>query len=127
MMKAMTLIQFLNARIGEDERDARAAAARAGFEWRVDGDQVVGGTDRVATLHDEECGPHITRWDPVRVIAECAVKGRILEEYADLNIQALERLTEPTAALRFKVIDRVVHFLAESYADHPDYAPAWRL
>jgi hypothetical protein len=50
----------------------------------------------------------IARWDPARVLAECAAKRRIVEMYAGQHGQPY-----------------VLHFLALPYADHPDYRQEW--
>jgi hypothetical protein len=114
------LVEFLLARIAEDE-----AAARAAF-WPVDGREVGGwywsnAGDAVFvddSAHPVACGPwqqgthppfahHIARWDPERVLAECTVKRQVVKH---------ERERSTTAVLRY---------LAAVYADHRDYRDEW--
>ena len=52
-------------------------------------------------------GPHIARWDPARVLAECEAKR-----------QLIERVGNPDWA-GFRI-------LALPYADHPDYQQEWK-
>jgi len=115
------LVEFLLARITEDEAAARAAFRTVdgrdvgGWYWSNAGDAVfVDDSEQVVA-----CGPwqqlmhqpsahHIARWDPERVVAECAAKRRVIE---------LARGRPGRAVLRH---------LALVYADHPDYRDDWR-
>lgn len=62
---------------------------------------------------------HIRRHDPARVLAECAAKRRIVEEFAkhdqrnSLNEQA------------WQAWHLIVLTLARVYADHPDFDLTW--
>jgi hypothetical protein len=108
----MELVEFLLARIGEDEAaatDEAIARARAGT--------VVGGPGVPAHAVDQaqEAVADVYRvrpWtrilSPARVLAECAAKRRIVEMYAGQHGQPY-----------------VLHFLALPYADHPDYQREW--
>ncbi len=57
----MTIVEFLLARIAEEENVARLAAARP------------------------EAAMNITRWHPTRVLAECAGKREIIELHGSLT------------------------------------------
>src|SRR5689334_19454252 len=96
MDKHMTLSEFLLARIEEDEAGSRAATQGPWSEykhnvWATD-PQVLGPSkDRmVAQTPATWAGiglprrdaPHIARHDPVRVLAECQAKRRIIERFA---------------------------------------------
>jgi hypothetical protein len=107
-----TLADFLLARIAEDEADARRAAAadglgpvwRAGTKWEdMAGIYANGG--EVADMPDTDVAPHIARWDPARVLAECDAKRRIVTECGWVTVMAL---------------------LALPYADHEDYRQEWK-
>lgn len=72
---------------------------------------------------------HITRHDPAHVLAECAAKHRIVEEY-EATVVAASAETDTEAGW---IVDgqehslaRVLRFLAMPYAEHPDYDPEWR-
>lgn len=94
------IVAFIEARLAEDERIARAATAAP---WLIDeGDEVPahsltikGGPDQIPTVpgHEtvvyseyiwDETRPdfaHIARWDPARVLREVAAKRGILTRY----------------------------------------------
>ena len=135
-MTAVDLVDFLLARITEDERAAQGATdgpwrwypGRAGLpaflestgatatHW-VEGQSfeaptVVLGTNQGVMLRvrgrDAE---HIAAWNPARVIAECRAKRRVVE--------AREGVDAATH-------DLVLRTLALPYADHPEYREEWR-
>lgn len=109
----MELVDFLRARLDEDERAAR----RAGDSFRQIGETGV----IVATEGDraEECASanwagaaeHIVRHDPARVLAEVESKRRLL-----LWAESAEG-----GLFLFPVVDTLV----EVYRNHPDFDPAW--
>jgi hypothetical protein len=125
----MELVEFLLARIAEDEAKAVAAAAakpgeshshtpEVGAAWSADDGMVTGAGDEADLWEDEgfdglrmavEAAEHIARWDPARVLAECEAKRRIVAFYAG-----------PVGS------HYVLHFLALAYADHPDYREEWK-
>ena len=122
----MTLTEFLLARIAEDEAVARAAIERDGDHWATeslghDGSRINGTVDKgnpraysgspelwddegALGMHDETAA-HIVRWDPARVLRECAAKRRIVKwaegPYKDtqdaVRYQALRYLALPCA------------------------------
>jgi hypothetical protein len=94
---AMTLADFLLARIADDERLARAAKAT-----EDDHDSIFGGSP-TADHH------HYRRHTPDRVLAECDAKRRIVESFKGVPLFA-----------------QVLRLLALSHADHPDYDQGWR-
>src|SRR5690242_1162971 len=112
------LIEFLLARIAEDERVVRYASVNA----------------HQPTLHLDTNGYPVM--DPARVLAECEAKRRIIAALdmtpcpcqraercvihdASAGPPALERYVDP-------VTDDVLAALALPYADHPDYREEWR-
>lgn len=114
----MTLVEFLRARLDEDEASARAASPG---RWTATGTRVERGSDTLARLAipsgmyptrraDAE---HIARWDPVRVLAEIEAKRHIL------------RLLEPPTDVDW-FCEEIAAVMAQPYADHPDYDEAWR-
>jgi hypothetical protein len=106
----MTITEFLEARIVEDE--ARALTANA---WASHGGptQWIGqpGDGLVVRLGDG--GPHIAAWSPTRVLAECAAKRAIITQVSDVQWGG------------YAVRDVILGHLAAVYADHPDYDPDW--
>lgn len=137
----MTLTEFLLARITEDEARAEAAADAADYGrhhalnlGRPQGRPVVrswtsskhGKTVWIAnqgqivtTNLEHGTGQHIARWSPARVLAECEAKRRIVAEALDYSPELAEGDNGEWA------FDRVLHALAQTYADHPDFDPAW--
>lgn len=126
----MTLAEFLLARIAEDEAKAKAAGdfpwyvGNAGLLWEV----AIGTSpddDRAVVIADalsQQTAEHIARWDPVRILADCAAKRRLVVETqkfdSDPQYDAFGAETTYEHA--------VLSHLALPYADHPDYRDEWR-
>uniref|UniRef100_UPI003F494537 DUF6221 family protein n=1 Tax=Arthrobacter silvisoli TaxID=2291022 RepID=UPI003F494537 len=89
----MNITEFLEARIGEDE----AAAKRGG--WHNGG----------GTFANDNYGCLLIQ--PARVLAECAAKRAIIEDFGWLELSGV-----PNSPLRA---------IAAVYADHPDYQQEW--
>lgn len=65
---------------------------------------------------------HIARWDPARVLAECAARRAVLDlwERADrVRAECAE------ASDRARLMDDVLRGVALAYADRPVRDPAW--
>ena len=136
----MDLAAFLVARIAEDEEVARNArawlgdppnrwvAGNVGEECVVD---EVG--DQIAAAVGDAVAPHIARWDPARVVAECRAKRRIVIGSAEFQPAETGPWEDPAqgAAVRRDVLTKpsrrdVLRLLALPYADHPEYRQEWR-
>lgn len=131
----MTLVEFLLARIAEDEADARKAAVDEGGRWLVGepfyiyasfgehGDRM-GGWSGLTDLRRMCIADHIVRHDPARVLVECDAKRRIVESYQ----QAAGDEEMPAEWNDGYVCGQefMLKLLAQPYADHPDFDPAWR-
>ena len=141
MMEHMDIVEFLRARLDEDEREAKKCAEMfpspweiADRGWRVriyaaevpeTGDHAEEGWMRSPCvievepdrLHDHEGGlmdrvEHIRRHEPARVLREVEAKRRIVDSARmEVGISAAE--------------DWLLPLLASAYAEHPDYDPAW--
>jgi len=98
----MTIVEFLLARIDEDEADADAE------------DEDYGDTSLLPTLDSD----HQARWETDRVRAECAAKRAIVEHFDDPDYD-----NYPLHEARRVTLGN----LAAVYADHPAYDPAWRV
>lgn len=103
----MDLTEFLLARITEDEVEAQAGDQHfPGFLGRL---------SEYDGLLSEEVA-HIARFDPARVLAECAAKRLIIE-----------RASHQAPGTEYEESYReVLECLAVVYDEHPDYLPEWR-
>jgi hypothetical protein len=135
------LVQFLRARLDEDERGAHAAMWAdeesgnwhaydrgprknpLGIRWVVIDAASEGVVDvQPQAAEDQGVAQYIARHDPARVLAEVDAKRAIVdwvEECRAFFWQTDSTLT-PSAY-------RVLAPLAAVYADHPDYREEWRL
>ena len=136
--------EFLSARIAEDEATARAAfhlvegQSSGGWYWDGAGDAVF--LDH--TADPVACGPwqqgvhqpsahHVVRWDPERVVAECAAERRTVPSCAAaLAAPPLRRRllagTVNQDSGRRELADRSLRLLALPCADHPGHRQEWR-
>jgi len=130
----MTLTEFLEARIAEDEEAARWTTEAP---WQVVSGEVLSSVSALnVASHCEGAyrmlpkdAAHIARWDPYRVWAECEAKVQIVARYKGsedaLNAQP-DPLKRMAAELIVVTLLDVLKALALPYADHPDYLPEWR-
>ncbi len=122
-----SLADFLLARIAEDE-----AAARAALTWQradpadrwteADGALYDGQGHNMAGFVGDDVAPHIARWDPARVLAECEAKRRFVR-----NAQAWDNTSGDNAQQVARELLRMMRLLAVPYADRPGYREEWRL
>jgi uncharacterized protein DUF6221 len=137
----MDLVEFLTARLDDDESAAEACRWRdwvPGSDlhppsvetaepqpgWHGERATVAGLQATVGKVEREyEHAAHIARHDPARVLREVAAKRQLLadalkmaEDAADTEFWGLQN----NAA-------RIAQLLAAPYADHPDFQPEWRL
>lgn len=139
----MDLVEFLTARLDEDEQVARAAGDDRWALIPVYEDATIrhdrmpeprsiqmveANGEEVGNVHGVAHAEHIARHDPARVLAEVDAKRRVLGphgpaefEYSDVDVcSTCDRggpLPFPCPTLRL---------LALPYSDHPDYDEAWR-
>lgn len=95
----MDQVEFLRARIQEDERDALDRM-----------ESVLAMVHPLSASTPPRSGPlsPYVKMAPLRVAADCALKLRLLDE--------IERLSDPAAVLWQMTI---------VYAEHPDLKPEW--
>lgn len=133
--RAVTLVDFLLARIAEDEAKARAATPSpwlphdqgwvdAGGEW------IICAPYHGLDISDQDA-EHVTRWQPARVLAECDARRRIVELHGfdfAVPIDADSSWEEDTVcrADQAEWPCDTLRLLALPYADHPEYDEAWR-
>lgn len=138
----MDLIEFLRARLDEDERVARAAIGTAAFakqtgEWSFEWvDHPHGKIPTVFAVADtgvktqaasmetawecQERGAHIARHDPARVLREVEALRRIVDEH-----HPVDPCDAHDASFRSISCD-TLRALAAIWADHEDYRAEWQ-
>jgi len=115
------LLDFLRARLDDDEQVARAAKPGP---WAADGGGVhaTHPTDEVVSY--TESAEHIARHDPARILREVEVKRRIMEKHG-----ASDRM-EYSYFLCTGCSDGhpcdTLRLLALPYDDHPECREEWR-
>jgi len=145
----VTIEEFIEARIAEDERIARAAAGAA---WVAEADiprsilvssvakaenkQMFGRLGYVGSAEHEEYRQHIVRHDPARVLRQCAALRRIVDAEVE-NLAAFDgefgcghsatnirigRCREGSGVLEESGVLRA---LAAIWSDHVDYQQDW--
>jgi hypothetical protein len=120
-MGDLTLTEFLLAQIAQDEAMAQEARDGSARDW-AEADEDAGCKCCVLVLGlgvvvDDRQAPHIVRWDPARVLAECAAKRAIIDWDCMFDGGVVDGSSMEN--------DRVLWLLAQPYADHPDFDPAW--
>lgn len=144
----MTLVEFLEARIAEEEAGAHAAG---GQDWylvlvpppamrRTPDEETHWSVDSPASLVSYEVtsrgkAGHIADWSPARVLADCKAKRAVMDcifayeykidgEWACCHSAGEIRAGECEAT----PVDEIeaLRALALPYADHPDYQKKWK-
>jgi len=122
----MSITEFLLARIAEDEAVAQETMRRAVADPYTDAAEV--------TLYSNEAassGSPIVAATPARILAECEAKRRIVELYMAAEVRTDMDTFLPEGA--DWILGRrwgagyAARALAQPYADHPDFDPAWRI
>lgn len=124
----MTLVEFLLARITEDEAVA-TESFYDGQRWYSEEEAVSdfgryeADDDRVIDADRKSDARHIARWEPARVLAECAAKRAIIEIH-----RFDEGGSDPCDAHDpdFRSVDcDTLLLLAAPYASHEHFEPVW--
>lgn len=136
----MDLVEFLLARLAEDEQVAKGAKAADGEHWsfRVSpytGDrwdteivEYLGQAEGSGVRYIEVTAQHITRHDPARVLAEVEAKRQIIDLHRHRPEQAWDgsTLTGDCAECGDEHFPcPTLRALALPYADHPECHPSW--
>jgi hypothetical protein len=96
----MTLVEFLLARIAEDEAHAK---------------------DTMPFAERHGIGSY-----PARVLAECEAKRRLVDEYARVRREVGQGHTSERTMVAQNVRWKTLCILATVYADHSDHDPRWK-
>jgi hypothetical protein len=100
--------------IAEDERWARDALMKG--DW-----------NGAMRLHDyrEPVGQHIARWNPARVLAECAAKRIIIRETAGAGDAVAVHPNPADVEPWAESMDIILRALAEPYAGRAGWRDEW--
>ena len=120
-----SLAQFLLSRINEDE-----ALARQAYEESAAADPQTADSNSAEVLHT-------ARHSPARVLISCEAKRQIVQNTLDadpdqvtelfaLEPQRPSDLPREQTVTEMQFFERVLRYLAVTYADHPDYEMQWR-
>jgi hypothetical protein len=119
----VTIVEFLEARLAEDELTANAAID-VSAEWHAFYDyRDVKDADGVFVVQADSQRPttgqaaHIARHDPARALLECEAKRLLIADF--LRRDALGDLAGCSA------VEDMLKVIASVYARHPDYDQAW--
>lgn len=119
----MTIVEFLEARLAEDELTANAAIEVAS-DWHAlySYRDVKDGNGQYVVLADSRYpsvgqAAHIARHNPARVLRQCEAARAIIAEY--LRLDALGDLAGLSAA------ESSLRQLASVHSDHADFEPTW--
>lgn len=144
------LIDFLHARINEDEHIAKRAAGTDGVDgrWAYDGDSAQGEVYRPDASHtytrldgstgvehshvtqdsegimpsvEGDDGCHIARHDPARALREVEAKRALIAQYGDSEGAQFPDYDGGYAS----ATQDALLLLASVYSDHPDYRKEW--
>ena len=125
----MSLVEFLLARIAEDEAAARAASpgpwhtdAEASEVLAVD-DILVADGFALSSFQLRATTRHIARRDPARVLAECEAKRELVTNL--MRVCEDGRCWQCGSANILDLRDAVMLTLALPYASHSDYQAWW--
>ena len=144
----MELVDFLAARLDEDEQAARAASGPRSIwprwdlsEWygleepssligRGSPNHPLGGGHFTPVALDTAIAVHIARQDPARELREVAAKRSHIERWREVDTWIAED-DRPTIIRNELLSVRRAYMLvladdAQAYADHPDYREEWR-
>jgi hypothetical protein len=123
-MGDMTLTEFLEARLAEDELLATSAVEGVAADWHVlydyrdikdgDGHYVVLADGLYPTVGQ---AAHIARHNPARILRQCEAAREVIAEF--LRLDAVGDLPGRTVA------EVVLKRLAAVHDDHSDFDPAW--
>lgn len=129
----MTIVEFLEARLDEDEEIARDAAGwdssgsvRDEGLWRRDGvNSVIDSSRRMVVFGDgsapgDSKATHIAHYDPARALSEVVAIRSLVELYGALSAHWVLNADYGFASTTLRT-------LAAIYSDHPDYRQEWAL
>lgn len=147
-MGGMDLVEFLRARLDEDEAVARAAVGPGGSAWVHEPSRgmsalvhAIGEPPAEVIVYDEgspsdEQAEHIARHDPSRVFREVEAKRRMVDDHPSYVCVDPAGLRCHRCVAEGEVYPNGVSVMAAwpcltlrsvalPHSDHPDYDPTW--
>lgn len=135
----MTIVEFLNARLNEDEQVARTSNEY--WSRQYDRESVYSPTEPAYGMTDSDEIPALFV-DDQRILAEVEAKRAVLQEHGPSHKHTVQPIdgewthcfacgTDPCSILAechvcgYDNGCPTVRYLAQTYADHPDYDPGW--
>jgi Family of unknown function (DUF6221) len=121
----VTLVEFLRARLDEDEDAAHAAENDPGY-------QAADGYEPWYANNADSSGDAIVAMHPTRALADVEAKRRIIDladQASGLDEQVDAAFSSEPRDLTAEpyVGDLILRALTQPYADHPDFDPTWRI
>lgn len=136
----MNIVDFIEARIDEDEAAAKAATVGGGSTWSAVGEPGESGelvdaehggfvawNGEARAFPNYEDAVHIARHDPARVLRECEAKREIVRLYRDAWVQSTTGRGSRDKAVAVFACQTALYAVAGAYSDHPDYRQEWAL
>jgi hypothetical protein len=135
------LVDFLLARIAEDEAAARAVpplghnydmgGKRQDERWVFDRTlpSSADGLGNWSQHRGPETAGHFARWDPARALGECQAKRAIVNTLDGIAAAAADTPGVIESAVyrgMARAMEEAVRMVAAVYGDHPDYREEWR-
>ncbi|WP_063017172.1 MULTISPECIES: DUF6221 family protein [Nocardia] len=122
----MTIVEFIEARLAEDERIAQESDAGDG-EWvySEQWDRVSTSQEDLYTLYHAE---HIARHDPARVLRQvAALRGVVdnLRTIPGLRAALEAEFGSEDTAEEIRAAGPDLRGIAAIWSDHPDFRPEW--
>lgn len=145
----MEIVEFLTARLDEDEA-AALAWPEDQREWQYVGrrnliydngrhesvaaidvsNRPIDFWERIRVLRaSASLAEHIIRWDPARVLREIEAKRRLIRAYVAATELTNSKIppVRQAAKNQASALTFALRLAAMAYADHPDYDTAWRV
>lgn len=130
------LAAWLLEQIAADEQVARDAGGKVWtqtLQRYADGDELAGSIEDASgdyVVYDEgrptaQEATHIARWDPARVLAECAAKRRLIT-LATEDARNADSAIEGEWGGEHDLSGDLLRGLAMAYADRPGYLEDWQ-
>lgn len=124
----MTLVEFLLARLADDEATARAAICQCGGPACTPELGWMRRSEAMHRLDSANVADHVLAWSPARVLAECAAKRAIIEGHPTWTAKS-----QPAGQIddedwgAWDEWQGTLRLLAAVYSGHPDYEQEWAL